>query len=80
MYLDEIGHVQWDGLTEYSDYKKSIEFVIKYNEGIHPACIDKLNNWIEAKRRYEEKITNGMDWKQAGRETAYEMQNENKSI
>ena len=53
MFLDENGHVKWDGLTEYSDYQEAYNFREKYNEGIPDAIRENLDNWIEAKRRYE---------------------------
>lgn len=30
MYLDEKGHVQWSGLSEYSDAEKCLEFVRRF--------------------------------------------------
>jgi hypothetical protein len=73
MYLNEIDHVHWSELTNYSSYQEAFEWKEKFFDGVPVEALERLNSWIEGKRRYEEKQKNGMDWKEAGRETALEM-------
>lgn len=73
MFLDDNGHVKWNGASYYDDANQLLNFISVYGEGIPPAIRAKLDEWIKAKQRYEEKVKNGVDWQVAGRETAIEM-------
>lgn len=55
MFLDENDHVQWCGLSEYSDAAKSIAFRDQYGEGVPEAAMPLLDKWIAAKVAYEAK-------------------------
>jgi hypothetical protein len=72
MFLDDNNHVQFIGLTEYSDYKESLEFYNTYREGIPEKAIDKILLWLDTKKRYEEKISNGINYQSAGIEVIKE--------
>lgn len=53
MFLDEQDHVQWTGLTEYSDGKEAAAFRDKYGAGVPEAGRDTLNRWVAAKLAYD---------------------------
>jgi hypothetical protein len=53
LYLDENEHVQWAGLTEYSDGKESAEFIQTYGEGVPEEAQPLLRKWAAAKEFYE---------------------------
>lgn len=72
MFLDNNNHVNFIGLTEYSDYKESLEFYNTYHEGIPEKGIDKILLWLDTKKRYEDKISNGIDYVTAGKEVIQE--------
>jgi hypothetical protein len=55
MFLDENDHVQWAGLSEYSDAAESIAFRDQYGEGVPEAAKPLLDKWIAAKVNYEAK-------------------------
>ena len=59
MFLDDNGHVQWKGLTEYSDAAESIAFRDTYGEGVPESCKPLLDKWIAAKITYEAKLASG---------------------
>jgi hypothetical protein len=63
-------------LSEYSNLKESLEFQEIYGEGVPEEGKKRLENWIEAKKRYEGKIASGTNWQQAGAETAREARKE----
>lgn len=53
MYLDEKGHVQFAGLTEYSEAKDAINFKETYGAAVPEAGKAILDYWIRAKTTYE---------------------------
>ena len=55
MYLDENGHVQWGGVTEYSDAKKFLEFITDFPE----ADFTLIKDFCAAKLHYYKKIAAG---------------------
>lgn len=80
MYINDEGRVDWAGLSEYSDYKESVDWKEKYYEGLSEEGKKRLDCWIEAKRIYEEKIASGKNWAVAGMETAKEMAEKGMSL
>lgn len=53
MYLDDQGHVQFAGLSEYSDGAEALAFKEKYGEGVPEAGLSILNQWVAAKVAYD---------------------------
>ena len=53
MFLDENEHVQWAGLTEYSDAEKTRKFLDKYRDGMSPEAIEACSRWLRLKEMYE---------------------------
>jgi hypothetical protein len=53
MYLDDSGHVQWAGLSEYSNGAEAIAFQERYGEGVPEAGRDILSRWVAAKVAYD---------------------------
>ena len=53
MFLDNEGHVQWSGLTEYSTAAESIAWRDEFGSANHPACAAVTDAWIQAKLSYE---------------------------
>lgn len=51
MFLDEKGHVQWAGLTEYTDAKEIAEWITQYGEGNVTPKVTEV--WQKAKVAYE---------------------------
>ncbi len=72
MYLNDVGHVVWSGLNEYSSYKEAEEWSKKFREGVFEDALKNLDNWILLKEKYESKLSTGMDYRQAGMETVME--------
>jgi hypothetical protein len=56
MYLDENGHVQWTGLSEYGDAAEAVAWSEKWGEGMPEAGQKVLKAWIAAKLAYEAKL------------------------
>ena len=52
MYLDEAGHVQWAGLSEYYDGAEAKAWSDQYREGVPEAGLDIHDRWTCAKRTY----------------------------
>jgi hypothetical protein len=55
MFLDENGHVQHSGLTEYTDAAAAVAWRDTYGAACHPASIAMMNKWCAAKIAYEAK-------------------------
>ena len=55
MFLDEQGHVAWDGVTEYTDGAKTAAFVRAFPGAVTPI----LRVWIAKKLRYYTLATEG---------------------
>lgn len=53
MFLNDKGHVHWNGLTEYCDGAEAQAFLDKYGEGVPPAALLLLNKWVAAKLAYD---------------------------
>jgi len=53
MYLDDVGHVQWSALTEYSSAAESAAWRDKYAAGVAPEHRRGLDAWIAAKLAYD---------------------------
>ena len=53
MYLDEQHHVQWRGLSEYSDYNEAAQFEFIYGAAVPEAGQPILKAWVKAKKEYE---------------------------
>jgi hypothetical protein len=53
MFLDDDGHVQWQGLSEYSSGAEAKAFSDKYREGVPEAGRDILDRWVAAKLAYD---------------------------
>jgi hypothetical protein len=53
MFLNDEGHVNWAGLTEYSNGQESKNFADKYGEGVPEAGRAILNKWVAAKVAYD---------------------------
>jgi hypothetical protein len=54
MFLDENDHVQWSGLSEYTDAAEAEAWRAQYGAGVPADCVPLMNKWCEAKRKYEE--------------------------
>lgn len=53
MFLDEQGHVQWTGLTEYCDSQEAVSWRDKWGEGVPDAMKPLLEKWVNAKLAYD---------------------------
>jgi hypothetical protein len=53
MFLDDNGHVQWSGLTEYCDGAEAAAWRDQYGEGVPEAGRKLLNTWVAAKLAYD---------------------------
>jgi hypothetical protein len=53
MYLDDVGHVHWAGLTEYSSGAEAQAWQEKFGEGVPEAGRAILNKWVAAKLAYD---------------------------
>jgi hypothetical protein len=56
MFLDDKGHVQWDGLTIYSDAAQSQAWLDAHREGLPAEVIARTELWIAKKRHYEANV------------------------
>lgn len=59
MFLDEENHVQWAGLHEYQDLKKSLEWLQIYGPAIHSECKVKADQWLQAKLKHDKEKSEG---------------------
>src|SRR5215831_16252820 len=55
MFLDDNGHVQWNGLGEYSSGAEAKAFVDTYGAGVPEAGRAIMHKWTAAKLAYDEK-------------------------
>lgn len=53
MYLDEAGHVQWAGLSEYCTGAEAAAWQAKYGEGVPIEGRELLARWVAAKLAYD---------------------------
>lgn len=54
MFLDEQNHVQWSGLSEYTNAAEALAWREKYGNGVPSECMPVMNLWCTAKVKYEE--------------------------
>lgn len=55
MYFDEVGHVQWSGLSEYSDAAEAAAWLEKHRNGLGTGeRLKRVEDWIKVKRLHEE--------------------------
>lgn len=63
MYLDERGHCTWDGITEYSEASKVLQFLNDFPN----TDTTRLNTWCKQKRLYVQARLDGkINWRVAG--------------
>lgn len=53
MYLDDAGHVQWAGLTEYTDGAEAEAWRATYGAGVPDECKPLMDKWVAAKLAYD---------------------------
>ena len=53
MFIDDNGHVQWAGLTEYCSGSEASAWQATYGEGVPEAGLAILNKWVAAKVAYD---------------------------
>jgi hypothetical protein len=53
MFLDDNDHVQWTGLSEYSDGAEAARFLATYGEAVPEAGRKTLAAWVAAKLAYD---------------------------
>jgi hypothetical protein len=66
MYLDDAGHVQWSGLTEYTNGAEAAAWRDTYGEGVPVAMQKTVNDWVTVKLRYDAEREGGADMRTAG--------------
>jgi hypothetical protein len=53
MYLDDAGHVQWAGLSEYCSGAEAQAFLDTYGAAVPEAGLPLLRKWVAAKVAYD---------------------------
>jgi hypothetical protein len=53
MFLDDAGHVQWSGLSEYSSGAEAKAWSDQYRDGVPEAGRAMLDKWVAAKLAYD---------------------------
>lgn len=53
MFLDDEDHVQWSGLSEYSNGAEAKQWSDQYSEGVPEAGLVRLQRWVAAKLAYD---------------------------
>lgn len=61
MYLDDEGHVQWHGLTEYTNAAEAIRYRDTYGAAVPEALQPLMHRWVKAKIAFEERSSKGAD-------------------
>lgn len=61
MFLNDEGHVEWSGLTEYTDGAKAKAWRDTYGAGVPEACKPLLDYWVKAKLAYDAQRAGGAD-------------------
>lgn len=59
MFLDDKGHVQWTGLSEYCTGAEARLWRDQYADGVPEAGRSLLNKWVAAKVAYDTNRTSG---------------------
>jgi hypothetical protein len=53
MYLDNVDHVHWSGLSEYSSGAEAAAWKEQFGAGVPEAGRETLNRWVAAKLAYD---------------------------
>lgn len=64
-YLNNENHLHCAGLSEYSNYEESLSFYQTFREGLTAEGRDICLKWVDVKKKYEEKVAEGVHWTQA---------------
>lgn len=59
MFTDENGHVQWTGISEYSDLQEMIDWKKTYFEGLPPEFKPIFDKWLAMKMKFNEQKARG---------------------
>lgn len=59
LYIDQAGHIKWSGLTGYSSYRESVEWLELFGAGIDGTCRASVESWIRKKREFEAALGDG---------------------
>lgn len=59
MYLDDAGHVQATGLSEYCDGAEAKTFSDTYRDGVPETALKTLDAWVAAKTAYDANRSKG---------------------
>jgi len=59
MFLDDAGHVQVTGLTEYCDFSGALAWFEKYRDGVPEDAFPSLAQWINRKAEYARQCSRG---------------------
>lgn len=59
MFLDSESHVQWSGLTEYTNGKEAEIWRETYGAGVPTAACETMDRWVNAKVAFDAKRTAG---------------------
>lgn len=55
MYIDDVEHVHWQGLTEYCNVSETLHFRDVFGAGVPEQIKPLLNKWVQAKINYAAK-------------------------
>jgi hypothetical protein len=53
MFLDDEGHVQWTGLTQYTDAAEAEKWLERCRDGLTPLDLQRATAWVTVKKAYE---------------------------
>ena len=53
MFLDDVGHVKWSGVSQYDDVKACISWFDTFCAGLPDVMLPVLKNWIAKKLQYD---------------------------
>ena len=59
MFLDKESHVQWSGLTEYTDGREASAWRDTYGTGCPETLRPAMNRWVDAKVAFDAARANG---------------------
>ena len=59
MYLDENDHVQWSGLSEYTDGKEAQAWREQFGEGCPSEAKERMNQWVDTRIAYDRLVAEG---------------------
>lgn len=65
MYLDSDGHVQWAGLSEYSDAAEAVAYRDTFADGVPASMQLGLNAWVAAKVAFDQARADGVEPREA---------------